>query len=535
MATIESTAPDASAETTQTTLAKWLDRLDRLCERGGDSINPILVKETRQSLKSRQFVVTFSLILFAALAWTVAGSLSMMPQIYSSPSAPRMMIGYYAVLALPMMLVVPLAAYRSLESEIDDGTLELLSITTLSPWQIVLGKLASASLQMLLYFVTLFPCLAYAYSLRGVDLPTTLLVVGSLAVAGLLLTVAGLFFAPLAKARTGRISSMLALILMLLLAEYAVSMMVVSMILYGNPLSQSELMYIVFSAIGFSVAVGHLMLTATAAQLTPETENRSTPLRLSLLAFTVTCIVITALGVLILRERGLPVYLAGMAILGFIWTFSSALMVAERPTITPRIRRELPSSFLARLFLTWLTPGPTTGLVFSIAAIAILMVMQQASLSWITSQGYMIGPTGMQVKRLFDDVGILYPAYLISYLVVVRLVMWAVRLRNNPRVEIGIAALVVVAVMAALIPYSVQLHFNDYQQLTYDPIWQVTNWAFTITTAMDRGIPPEQISRVVAAAVALSLISIFTAWQTTRPRRTATPDRVEQELNLSKS
>ena len=107
MATIESAAPDASPEATQTSLANWLERLDRWCERGGDSINPILVKETRQSLKSRQFVVTFSLILFAALAWTVAGSLSMMPQIYTSPSAPRMMIGYYAVLALPMMLVVP--------------------------------------------------------------------------------------------------------------------------------------------------------------------------------------------------------------------------------------------------------------------------------------------------------------------------------------------------------------------------------------------------------------------------------------------
>ena len=75
-----------------------------------------------------------------------------------------MMLGYYFVLALPMLLVVPLAAYRSLECEIDDGTLELLSITSLSPWQIVLGKLASAMLQMMLYFVVLFPCIAYAYT-----------------------------------------------------------------------------------------------------------------------------------------------------------------------------------------------------------------------------------------------------------------------------------------------------------------------------------------------------------------------------------
>ena len=191
----------------------WTDALHRLddwCERFGDAVNPILVKETRQALKSRQFVVTFSLLLLAALGWTVMGSLSMMPQIYTSPSAPNMMIGFYVVLAIPMLLVVPLAAYRSLEGEIDDGTLELLTITTLSPWQIVLGKLAGASLQMLLYFVTLFPCLAFAYSLRGVDLPTTFLIVGALGVVGLFLTILGLFFAPISRGRTNRVISLLA-------------------------------------------------------------------------------------------------------------------------------------------------------------------------------------------------------------------------------------------------------------------------------------------------------------------------------------
>src|SRR6056297_2374663 len=197
MATIESTTGLESGE--NRLAARLLERLDRFCARSGDLINPILVKETRQSLKSRQFVVTFSLILFAALAWTIAGSLSLMPGIYTRPSAPRMMIGYYLVLALPMLLVVPLAAYRSLEAEIDDGTLELLSITALSPWQIVLGKLASASLQMMLYLVALFPCMAYAYTLRGVDLPALALMMAILVTAAMTLTVIALSFAPLAR------------------------------------------------------------------------------------------------------------------------------------------------------------------------------------------------------------------------------------------------------------------------------------------------------------------------------------------------
>src|SRR5690606_14422398 len=151
--------------------------------------------------KSRQFVATFGLLLFASLAWTIVGSMLQMPQIYYMPSAPRMLIGYYLVLAVPMLLVVPLAAYRSLESEVDDGTLELLSVTALSPRQIVSGKLASAALQMLLYFIALFPCVAYAYTLRGVDLPTLALLMGMLIVAGLGLTIVALFFAPVTPGR----------------------------------------------------------------------------------------------------------------------------------------------------------------------------------------------------------------------------------------------------------------------------------------------------------------------------------------------
>ncbi len=508
----------------------WLDRVDRFCERTGDLLNPILVKETRQSLKSRQFVVTFSLILFAALGWTVIGSLSMMPRIYTSPSAPRLMIGYYVVLALPMLLVVPLAAYRSLESEIDDGTLELLSITTLSAWQIVLGKLGSASLQMMLYFVTLFPCLAFAYSLRGVDLPTTLLIVGILAVVGLLLTIVGLFFAPLARGRTGRVTAMLALLFLLILAEYGVGVLVISMILQGNPLSTEVLLFLIVSSLVVSVSVGHLLLCATAAQLTPETENRSTGIRLSLLMLTTILVAVLALAVLVLKSDGLTIYFFGLILIAALWTFCGALIVGERDTITPRIRRELPNSFLGRLFLTWLTPGPTTGLVFVVVTIGWLMLIQRISLNWILNSGFASARMSRDLRNYFDEPGLVLPAYLICFLVVVRGILFFVRMKSNPRVEIGLVTLVVVAMMASLVPYSMQLHYNDYQPLEYDSKFQVTNWVFTLSTAMERGMPTEIPGRVVGAAIGFGLLAVLSAWPATRPRRIATPDRVKEEL-----
>ena len=62
---------------TPTAIELRLERLDAWCEKWSDRFNPILVKETRQALKSRQFVITFSLLLFAALSWTIVGTFSL--------------------------------------------------------------------------------------------------------------------------------------------------------------------------------------------------------------------------------------------------------------------------------------------------------------------------------------------------------------------------------------------------------------------------------------------------------------------------
>ncbi|MCP4942730.1 MAG: ABC transporter permease, partial [Planctomycetaceae bacterium] len=239
-------------------------------------------------------------LLFAALSWTIIGTVSLMPGIYDTPSAPRMLLGYYFVLALPMLLVVPLAAYRSLEGEIDDGTLELLSITALSPKQIVLGKLASAMLQMLLYFVVLFPCVSYAYTLRGVDFPTTVVLLGMLVLAGILMTIVALFFAPLSQSRTGRVTMLLVVIAILVGAEWFLGVAAYELIFNNNGWLQRWGFYeasIVFGGVLLIVpAVAYLLLTLTAAQLTPVIENRSTKIRVSLLVINATVAAWIALG-----------------------------------------------------------------------------------------------------------------------------------------------------------------------------------------------------------------------------------------------
>jgi ABC-type transport system involved in cytochrome c biogenesis permease component len=514
--------------------ADWWKRIDAWCESIGDAVNPILVKETRQALKSRQFLVTFSMLLFASLAWTIAGSMMSMPQIYTTPSAPRMLIGYYVVLAIPLLLVVPLAAYRSLEIEIDDGTLELLSITALSPWQIVLGKLASATLQMALYFVALLPCVAYAYTLRGVDLPTTFLMIAILAVATLLLTILGLFFAPTARGRSGRIANMLALLIILVFSEYAIGAMVIYMLMEGNPMPAGLLMYAIISTVLLAIAIGHLLLTTTAAQLTPETENRSTPIRLSLLSLTMISVGVAAYGMQLGLDDDFStaIFATFTMMLAAIWTVAGAMMVAESSTMTPRIRRELPSSFLARSALTWLTPGPATGLVFAssfaVALVAFVFVGHEALIELHPDTKWLVSD-----RHIVREFALLYAGYFVSFLVIVRVLVALIRLKSNPRVEVGLAAFIVVAILSALVPYAMAMHANDYRSFDYSR-WQISNWAWTISE-VDRRFQSGDEYIVVTAAAALFAVGLLAMPNTVLPRKIATPERVQEEKAIAKS
>ena len=106
---------------------------ERLWQWSSDRLNPILVKETRQALKSRQFLITFSLLLACAWVWTILGVAWIGPEIYYSAQGQEMFAGYYLILAFPLLVIVPFGAFRSLAGEQEERTYELLSVTTLGP------------------------------------------------------------------------------------------------------------------------------------------------------------------------------------------------------------------------------------------------------------------------------------------------------------------------------------------------------------------------------------------------------------------
>jgi hypothetical protein len=266
-------------------LAAHWSRFESLLDRIGDRLNPILVKEARQAMKSRQFVVTFSLLLLCGWLWTLLFVVAGLPAIYYAPVGPAVLRGYYVILSVPLLIVVPYAAFRSLAGEWEDGTFELLSITALSARQIVTGKLASAVLQMMIYYSALAPCIAFTYLLRGIDIVTVALLLGYSFAASLLLCAFGLMMATVTRVRHWQVLLSVVLVMALLVFTFVWDMSFVVFLNEGGtlPLDLPDFWIAHLCGLTFYIPVLLLLLFIAAGQITFASENRSTPLRVLLL------------------------------------------------------------------------------------------------------------------------------------------------------------------------------------------------------------------------------------------------------------
>ncbi len=134
-----SPGPGNSTDGLQRATSLWVDRFDRWTEWAGERTNPILIKEARQALKSHHFITSFMLLLLGAWGWSFIAILAGLPEIAYNGGGRGLLIGYQWLLILPLMLIVPFSAFRSLASEREDGTFELMSITSLKARMIVTG------------------------------------------------------------------------------------------------------------------------------------------------------------------------------------------------------------------------------------------------------------------------------------------------------------------------------------------------------------------------------------------------------------
>jgi ABC-type transport system involved in cytochrome c biogenesis permease component len=327
------------AKDAETKLESWIDRVSDFC-------SSILVKETRQAIKSRQFFLTFMFLLSVITIWTFF-ALSPGRREYDVDSLGSFLLfGFLLILGVPLVLIIPFTTFRSLAQEYEDGTIDMVLITTMKPHQIIAGKLGSAMLQVLIYVSVLAPCIAFCYLLRGVDISQIYYSIGG----GLVITfgLCCLAIALASSADSSRVVQVLSvfLILGLLFVAWMWCFAAYGICFEPIPSGQKSMINLILSGPFLAIiSTAVILYFAASAKIAFPSSNRSTMIRVG-----VTIQIVLFVGWL----------LSMMSVFGFekyVFMFSSvssmhyllligSMMIACHSGMSPRVRRSLPSSKL---------------------------------------------------------------------------------------------------------------------------------------------------------------------------------------------
>jgi hypothetical protein len=535
--TIASTAPaeTIAAGGARERIARAWAATERFLVYAGDWLNPILVKETRQALKSFQFTATFILLLIACWIVTMGGFAIVGPRIKYAAEGGSLMLWYYTILAFPLAVVVPYAAFRSLASEREDNTYDLLAITTLKPRQIITGKLGSAVVQMGVFFSAITPCLAFTYLLRGIDLPTIALLLAYLFFWSLALSMVGILLATLTRRRFAHVFLSVAFVGGLLwLFVTAIFGLSIPMIQTSySYIGSSEFWLWILIAATFYATFFALAYFAAAGMITFSSENRSTPLRICMLIQAAAIVGWMAYAWIESSYITVPVLILAMIGIAY-WYVMGAMLTAEKPGMSQRVKRRLPQSMMGRMFFSWLNPGPASGYMFTVA--------NATAMAIICFIGTLISDTAPKPVRLGPNTDemiymlVIGWAYLVAYL---GLGLLVIRLLRRVAVVTMLACVLIhfLLLLAGFgIPYAIKSMSMTLRDVDYTFL-QITDPIFSLYHIANGGafVDTQKLLLIVpCVALCVMLANMPGVIRELRVVRQAAPKRVlEDELELN--
>ncbi|MEI8234508.1 MAG: hypothetical protein WCH57_07445 [Verrucomicrobiota bacterium] len=323
-----------------------------------DWFSPIIVKELRQGMRSRAFLLIFLAIQFFMIV-CVIGSLG--------DGSHEAAAGFFwTFIGAAILFAMPLRGLAALNGEMKGNTLELMLLTQLSAWRITAGKWLALVLQTLLLVCAVLPYVVLRYFLGGVNLVDDLVLLGLLLIGSALATALAIGFSGFMQSLVGRIG----IGVLFFAGFYLVPLLLFNISRRGGT-SPSVSSWLAAAAVLGPLLVLELFELGVG-KIAPSAENHCTRKRL---------IAASLLAASILLGRALhePAFLL---ILGGIAAAPICLgaLVEETPFVPslylPFLRRGLPGRAFGRLFY----PGWASGLWFVLLAIA--ATLWAAPFSW---------------------------------------------------------------------------------------------------------------------------------------------------------
>ena len=161
---------------------------------------PMLVKELRQGLRTRGFVATLVGFQVLMLVLTLIALSTQNAVTPGARAASTALSGvFWVMVAVQLIFVTPSRALGGLQLEVDARTIDLIMLTRLTAWRVVLGKWISLLAQATLLLVAMMPYMVVRYFTDNADVADDLgLCLTMLGISGVL-TAAGLWGSGVAK------------------------------------------------------------------------------------------------------------------------------------------------------------------------------------------------------------------------------------------------------------------------------------------------------------------------------------------------
>jgi hypothetical protein len=480
-------------------VASWMD----------DRMNPIVVKELRQSIQSR-FVVSVLILLLIILMTTLflyIVNTEAIGQVTGNHGADLFQI-FQGMLVTTCLVFVPAYVGGRLAVERASATSDLLFISTLRPSSIVWGKLLAGMVVTVLIFSACAPFMVVTYLLRGIDPPTIAFVIG----LDLLVVLAATQMAILVGAVP---MSMIFKVLLSLLVGvsflWTLGLLAISMVWQmstwgiGSRMGEWEFWAPILGFVICWLGGVGLLFFLTVAMISPPPSNKAFPLRLYM-----TGVWAVSLGVFIY----LGSYYGGTGGWLIVWAaFASGVIltaliisVSERDVLGPRLRRSIPRNLLLRVPAFFLFSGAASGLSWSI-----LMMALTLGVAWgYSSMGGGGTSFGSDEVRVLAAIGVA-GLYLLAYaLTAVLLRRWL--FKHAAAVASTSAIALFLVAMGCIVPVIVAFSLNPTNWDRHGDWWLALNPLSAIFDLSSRWTDLQTRNLFIAAIWSVVMILLNFRW-----------------------
>jgi hypothetical protein len=319
-----------------------------------DWISPMLVKELRQGMRTKVFVFSFILLQILMTLNVVIGLLSTANGVDASAVSGV----YWMMVSVPVVLVLPFLGLGALSGERAANTLDLIFLTRLSAWRIVIGKWFAIVAQTGLFVCAVLPYAVLRYFMGGLNLSVELFALAIMMLGSAVLTAVTVGLSPF-QTRVTRVLSILGLIFGgFVLLTFGSSRIFMGMGMVAGP-STGDLWKFWLTVILFSVMVIVLMLQIGAAKIAPDAENHSAAKRFIGLGFFAVAMIMVALGTNPEATLTFALVCCVPVLIGAVCD----QVVPNQGAYRAFLRRGKPGRMLGRMFY----PGWPAGIIYAVA------------------------------------------------------------------------------------------------------------------------------------------------------------------------